>query len=85
MFLKISPTKGLHMFHRKGKLSPRYIAPFEILTRVGSVAYMLALPPSLGNVHNVFHVSMLKRYVHDPSHVLPVEPEYLEADMTYTE
>ncbi|XP_042484809.1 uncharacterized protein LOC122065080 [Macadamia integrifolia] len=85
VFLMISPTKGLQRFHRKGKLSPRYIGPFEILSRVGSVAYMLALPPSLGDVHNVFHVSMLKRYVHDPSHVLPVEPEYLEADMTYTE
>lgn len=57
-------------FGRKGKLSPRFMGPFEILDRVGAVAYYLALPLKLANIHNVFHVSMLKKYHLDPSHVL---------------
>ncbi len=54
VFLKISPSKGVMRFGQKGKLSPRYIGPFQILERVGVVAYRLALPPKLANVHNVF-------------------------------
>ena len=57
VFLKISLTKGVIIFGARGKLSLRYIGPFEILKRVGEVAYRLALPPSLEGVHNVFHVS----------------------------
>ncbi|KAF5471847.1 hypothetical protein F2P56_008613 [Juglans regia] len=56
-------------FGKKGKLSPRYI-PFEILERIGAAAYRLALPPHLSAVHNVFHVSMLRKYALDPTHVL---------------
>lgn len=59
MFLKVSPSKGIMRFGEKGKLSSRYIGPFEILKRVGSVAYELALPPELSHVHKVFHISML--------------------------
>lgn len=55
VFLKISPLKGMMRFVKKGKLSPRYIGPFEILEKVGKVAYRLALLPSLAKVHNVFH------------------------------
>ncbi|KAH9301654.1 hypothetical protein KI387_013237, partial [Taxus chinensis] len=51
-------------------LSPRFVGPFEILERIGPLAYRLALPPSLSRVHDVFHVSVLRRYVTDPSHVL---------------
>jgi len=69
VFLRISPTKGVIRFGTRGKLSPRYIGPFEILDCVGDVAYRLALPPSLG-VHNVFHISQLRKYVKDESHVL---------------
>ena len=58
------------MFWDQGKLSPRYIGPFEILDRIGAVAYRLALSPSLSGVHDVFHVSQLRRYIRDPSHVL---------------
>ena len=70
MFLRISLTKGVIRFGARRKLSPRYIGPFEILDRVGEVAYRLALPPSLEGVHNVFHVSQLRRYIRDESHVL---------------
>ncbi|XP_073139055.1 uncharacterized protein [Henckelia pumila] len=63
VFLKVSPMKGVMRFGRRGKLNPRYIGPFEILERIGTLAYRLALPPSLAKVHNVFHVSMLRRPV----------------------
>ncbi|CAN6487119.1 unnamed protein product [Victoria cruziana] len=66
-FLKISPTKGVFSFGKKGKLSPRFIGHFEILERIGSVAYKLALPPHLSQVHDVFHVSMLRKYLPDPN------------------
>ena len=62
VLLKVSPWKGVLRFGKKGKLSPRFIGPFEILKRVGKVAYELALPPNLQHIHNVFHVSMLRRY-----------------------
>ncbi|CAM8905384.1 unnamed protein product [Rhodiola kirilowii] len=61
VFHKVSPTKGISRFSIRGKLSPRFIGPFEILERVGSLAYRLALPPVLAGVHNVFHVSMLRK------------------------
>ena len=61
VFLKVSPTKGVMRFGKKEKLAPRYIGPFEILERVGMVAYRLALPLNLSQVHLVFHVSMLMR------------------------
>ncbi|KAI4321445.1 hypothetical protein MLD38_034825 [Melastoma candidum] len=70
VFLKVSPTKMNLRFGLKGKLSPRYIGPYEILERIGSVAYRLALPPRLADIHNVFHVAMLRKYVPDPRHVL---------------
>lgn len=62
VFLKLPPTKGVMRFGKQGKLSPGLISPFEILERVGEVAYRLALPPQLSNVHNVFHVSMLHKF-----------------------
>ncbi|XP_043721089.1 uncharacterized protein LOC122668614 [Telopea speciosissima] len=85
MFLKASPTKGVMQFSKKGKLSPRFIGPYEILARVRPVAYQLALTPSLEGVHDVFHVSMLQEYIHDPSNILSQEPPELAADMSYKE
>ena len=58
VFLKVSPTKGVAKFGKRGKLSPWYIEPYRITKRVGEVAYKLELPPKLSGVHNVFHVSM---------------------------
>ena len=58
-------------FGKKGKLSPRYIRPYQITERDGEVAYRLELPPDLSKVRNVFHVSMLRHYVSNPSHVIP--------------
>ena len=70
VFLKVMSKKGVVRFDKRGKLSPRYIGPFEVLERVGIVDYRLALPPSLSGVHAVFHVSMLRKYILDPTHVV---------------
>ena len=63
VFLKVSPMKPVMRFGSKGKLSPRFVGPFEILERVGHVAYRVALPPSMSKVHNVFYVSTLRKYI----------------------
>ena len=80
VYLKISPIKSIRRVRAKGKLSPRYIGPFEILERVGDLAYKLALPPNLLGIHNVFHVSILKKYHPDSTHIL--HPEDIELDET---
>ncbi|CAN6482804.1 unnamed protein product [Victoria cruziana] len=67
VFLKISPTKGIFRFGKKGKLSPRFIGPFEVIEKIGSCAYRLALSPHLSQVHDVFHISMLRKYLPDPN------------------
>ena len=85
VFLKVTLIKGSMRFGKKGKLSPRFIGAFEILERVGNVSYRLALPPSLSRIHNVFHISMIKKYVPDSSHVLDDKPLQLEKDLTYEE
>ena len=85
VFLRVSPRRGLTRFGRGGKLSPRYIGPFDVIERIGAVAYRLALPPQLSGVHDVFHVSMLRRYEPDPSHVLEWSDLDLEADVSYEE
>ncbi|XP_019263493.1 PREDICTED: uncharacterized protein LOC109241228 [Nicotiana attenuata] len=70
VLLRVSPMMGIMWFRKKDKLSSRFIGLFEILERVGEVAYRLAFPPSLVGVHRVFHVSMLRRYHKNRSHVL---------------
>ena len=70
VFLKVMPNKGVVKLDKQGNLSRRYIGPFEVLKRVGTVAYKLALSPSLSSVHVVFHVSMLRKYTPDPTHVV---------------
>ncbi|KAL5838964.1 hypothetical protein ACOSQ4_011572 [Xanthoceras sorbifolium] len=85
VFLKVTPMRGVTRFGVKGKLAPRYIGPFEIIERVGQVAYRLNLPAQLGHVHNVFHVSMLRKYTADPSHIVPHSEIPLREDVTYEE
>ncbi|KAM1769228.1 hypothetical protein ACFX12_047091 [Malus domestica] len=85
VFLKLSPWKGVVRFGKKGKLSPRYIGPYIITELVGEVAYRLELPSELSKVHDVFHVSMLRHYVLDPSHVIPLQPLEINPNLTYDE
>ncbi|KAL4025982.1 hypothetical protein IC575_014388 [Cucumis melo] len=85
VFLKVAPMRGVLRFERRGKLSPRFVGPFEILERIGPVVYRLALPPSLSTVHDVFHVSMLRKYVPDPSHVVDYEPLEIDENLSYVE
>ena len=77
--------KGVVHFGKRDKLSPRYIGLFEILSRVDSSAYKLALPPALSVVHNVFHVSMLRKYVPDESHILDFAELGVASDLTTME
>jgi len=85
VFLKVSPLKGTLRFGKKGKLTSRYIGPFEILQTIGPVAYRLALPLNLHGIHDVFHVSQLRKYIPDPQHVITVEPLQLKENLTYVE
>ncbi|XP_075475420.1 uncharacterized protein LOC142506144 [Primulina tabacum] len=72
-------------FGHKGKLAPRYISPYMIVERIGTLAYRLDLPRSLSLIHNVFHVSMLRKYEPDPSHILNVEDVELDISLSYVE
>ena len=79
------PKRGVVRFGRHGKLLPRFIGPFEILERIGSVAYLLALPPSMLGLHEVFHVSMLRKYTPDPAHVVDWGQIEVDTDGTFEE
>ena len=72
-------------FGKRGKLSPRYIGPFEVLKRVGEVAYELALPPGLSGVHPVFNVSMLKKYHGDENYIIRWDSAVLDQNLSYEE
>jgi len=71
--------------HKKGKLSPRYIGPYDILERIGPVAYRLALPMALSNLHDVFHVSQLWKHEPDPTQVMPMEAIEVQENLSYLE
>ena len=79
------PKRGVVRFGKRGKLSPRSIGPFEILERVGTVVYRLALLPSMSGFHEVFHVSMLQRYTPDPTHVVDWGEIEVDTDETFEE
>ena len=85
VFLKVSPTKGVKRFGVRGKLSPRYIGPYEIVERLNPVAYRLELPAELEHVHNVFHISQLRKYIPDPNHTIVSEPVDIAEDLVYEE
>ncbi|XP_073307096.1 uncharacterized protein [Primulina huaijiensis] len=80
-YVKVSPIRGVVRFSKAEKLNPRYVGPFEILEKVGTLACRLALPPNMSRIHNVFHVSQLRRYIPYPSHVLEVEPLIIEENL----
>ncbi|GJT00608.1 putative nucleotidyltransferase, ribonuclease H [Tanacetum coccineum] len=85
VFLKVSPFRGVKRFGIKGKLSPRFIGPFEILERIGEVSYRLALPPQLSHVHDVFHVSFLRGYHYHLLHVASYPFDQIQPDMSLSE
>jgi hypothetical protein len=85
VYLKVSPMRGTRGFKVKGKLAPRYVGPFKIVDRKGEVAYQLKLPPQLSDVHDVFHVSQLKKCLRVPEEQLPMEELDLGGDLTYSE
>ena len=83
--LKVNPKRGMVRFGKRGKLLPRFIGPFEILERMCTVAYRLALPPSMSGVHEVFHVSMPRRYTPGPAHVVDWGQIEIDTDGTFEE
>ena len=85
VFLKVMPKRGVVRFDKRGKLVLRYIRPFKVLERVGTVAYQLALPPSLSGVHEVFHVPMLRKYTPDLTHVVGWGGIIVDTDETLEE
>ncbi|WVZ63700.1 LOW QUALITY PROTEIN: hypothetical protein U9M48_013313, partial [Paspalum notatum var. saurae] len=85
VYLRVSPMKGVHRFGVKGKLAPRYVGPFKITERCGSVAYRLELPPHLAAVHDVFHVSQLKKCLRVPEDEIDTSQIQIEPDLTYEE
>ncbi|WVZ71001.1 hypothetical protein U9M48_019628 [Paspalum notatum var. saurae] len=85
VYLKVSPMRGIRRFNMKGKLAPRCIGPFKIVERKGEVAYKLELPSNLSGIHNVFHVSQLKKCLRVPEEQAPLEGLDVQEDLTYTE
>ena len=85
VFLKVMPKRGVVRFEKRGKLAPRYIGPFEILERVGTIAYQLALPPSLLGIHEVFYVSMLQKYTPNPTNVVDWGEIIVDTYVTFEE
>ena len=85
VLLKVSPWKGVIRFRKRGKLGPRYIGPFRVIARVGRVAYRLDLPAELGQIHDTFHVSQLRKCIADESDVVPLEDIQVDAGLNYVE
>jgi hypothetical protein len=82
VYLRVSPTRGVKRFRIKGRLAPHYMSPFLILARLGNVAYCLKLPPTFSGVHNVFHVSQLKKCLKPPVDVVVDDIAPLNADLS---
>ena len=82
VFLKVAPWKHVIWFGMKGKLAPRYIEPYKIIERMGTVAYRILLPPHLDRIHNGFHVSMLRKANLDPTRILPQISMEVREDLT---
>ena len=82
VFLRVTPTTGIRRALKSRKLTPRFIGPYQITRRIGPVAFEIALPPHLANLHNVFYVSQLRKYVADPTHVLEQDDVQVREDLT---
>ena len=82
VFLRVNPMTGFGRALKSKKLDPKFIGPYQILQRVGTVAYKVALPPELSNLHDVFHVSQLRKYVSDPSHVFQRDEVHIRDNLT---
>jgi hypothetical protein len=85
VYLRVSPTKGIQRFGIKGKLAPRYVGPFEILEVCGPVAYRIRLPSQLIAIHDVFHISQLKKCIKVPTKIVEAQAVEIEPDLSYTE
>jgi hypothetical protein len=83
VYLKVSPMSGLRRFKVRGKLTPRFIGPFKIMEKRGEVAYQLELTPQLLDVHNMFHVSQLKKYQRAPNEQIPMKELDASEDLSY--
>jgi hypothetical protein len=85
VYLRVSPTKGVQRFGIKGKLAPRYVRPFKILEVCGPVAYRICLPSQLAAIHDVFHISQLKKCIKVPTEIVETCTIEIEPDLSYTE
>ncbi|GJY29715.1 hypothetical protein Tco_0405482 [Tanacetum coccineum] len=85
VLLKVSPWKGVVRFRKKGKLAPRFVGPFEIIEKVGHVSYRLDLPEELNGVHDMFHVSNLKKCLTDPTLQVPLDEIRVDAKLNFIE
>ncbi|GKD52085.1 hypothetical protein Tco_1281061 [Tanacetum coccineum] len=85
VMLKVSPWKGVVHFGKRGKLNPRYVGPFKVLEKVGSIAYKLELPQELSRVHNTFHVSILKKCYSDKPLAVPFEGLHVDDKLRFVE
>jgi len=85
VLLKVSPVKRVTRFNLRGKLSPRYAGPYEIVEKLNPVAYRLDLPTEVKHVHNIFHISQLRKYVPDLNHTIIAEPIEVAKNLMYEE
>ncbi|XP_050909021.1 uncharacterized protein LOC127122778 [Lathyrus oleraceus] len=82
VFLRVTPMTGVGRALKAKKLTPRFTGPYQITSRMGKVAYRVALPPNLSNLHDVFHVSQLRKYIPDPSHVIQMDDIQVRDNLT---
>ena len=83
VFVRVTPTTGIGRAIKSKKLTPRFIGPYQILKRVGPVAYQVALPPHLSGIHDVLHVSQLRKYIPDPTHVIVPDDIQMRDNLTF--
>jgi hypothetical protein len=85
VYLRVSPTRGIQRFGTKGKLAPRYVGPFEITEACGPVAYRIRLPTQMAAIHDVFHISQLKKCIKVPTEIIEQQAIEMEPDLSYAE